>query len=108
MVNNVSMIIAGEEIVPCDISQTTLQRKRVHEDPMKSFNFFRPDTDLPVYCELCGIVFKLGHTDPLARSFMEAHNYRYDKTQLHHLEQLLAHNLMQEQAEWEFVDDRDF
>lgn len=63
---------------------------------MKPFNFFRPDLDLPVYRELCGIVFKLGYKDPLAKSFMEKHGYLCNEAQLQHLEQLLNYQLMQD------------
>lgn len=63
---------------------------------------------MSVYRELCSLVFELGAGHGIVAPFMGKHGYKYAATQLIHLEQILAHNLMQEQAEWEFVDDRDF
>lgn len=75
---------------------------------MKSFNFFRPDLDIKVYSELCGILFTIGDQDGTVESLLNKSGYKYNKDQIESLSKVLDANFMQDQEDWEYVNVDDF
>lgn len=71
---------------------------------MKSFNFFRPDLDIKVYSELCGILFTIGDQDGTVESLLNKSGYKYNKDQIESLSKVLDANFMQDQEDWGYVN----